>query len=117
MMFATMTRAEALEACGRAGIPFAPVARPEDLFDDPHLNAGGYLVETEVAEGVRAKLPRLPMAMAGATPGLRSDPPGIGADTRDVLRSLGYGVEAIDALAASGAIRVTGDQASPERGE
>jgi len=117
MLFATMTRAEALEACERAGIPFAPVARPEDLFDDPHLNAGGYLVETEVAEGVRAKLPRLPLTMAGATPGLRSDPPGIGADTRDVLRSLGYGVEAIDALAASGAIRVTGDQASPERGE
>jgi len=116
-LFAALTRDEALEGCGRAGIPFAPVARPEDLFEDPHLNMGGYLVETALAEGVRAKLPRLPLMMDGATPGLRRDPPGIGADTRDVLQGLGYGNSEIDAIAARGAIGVAGEKASLEKGE
>lgn len=109
-LFDGMTREHALEACGRAGIPFAPVARPEDLFEDPHLNEGGYLVDTAVAEGVRAKLPRLPLTMAGATPGLRRDPPAIGADTREVLQRLGYGEQAIAAFAAAGAIGLAGDE-------
>lgn len=116
-LFATMTRGEALEACGRAGIPFAPVARPEDLFDDPHLNAGGYLAETEVAEGIRAKLPRLPLTMDGATPGLRSDPPGIGADTHDLLRRLGYTDAEIEALETAGVIGRVDSQPDHARGE
>jgi crotonobetainyl-CoA:carnitine CoA-transferase CaiB-like acyl-CoA transferase len=116
-LFGVMTREDALEACGRAGIPFAPVARPEDLFEDPHLNVGGYLVDTAVADGVRAKLPRLPLTMAGATPGLRNDPPGIGADTRDVLRGLGFDDKAIDAFAARGDIGLAEVQSHSEGGE
>ena len=27
----------------RAGLPFAPIRKPEDLYDDPHLNATGGL--------------------------------------------------------------------------
>jgi crotonobetainyl-CoA:carnitine CoA-transferase CaiB-like acyl-CoA transferase len=116
-LFSAMRRDEALEACGRAGIPFAAVARPEDLFDDPHLNAGGYLVETDVADGVRAKLPRLPLTMAGVTPGLRNDPPGIGADTRTVLSGMGYDEEAISAFAAAGAIGLAGEKSGSRQGE
>ena len=113
-LFAGMTREAALEACGRAGIPFAPVARPEDLFDDPHLNAGGYLVDTTLAGGVRARLPRLPLTMAGDTPGLRNDPPGIGADTRSVLMGLGYDAGALAAMAANGTIRLADEETDPE---
>ena len=29
----------------RAGLPFAPIRRPEDLFDDPHLAATGGLAD------------------------------------------------------------------------
>ncbi len=34
------TRAELAELFDRIDIPFSPVARPGDLFDDPQLNAG-----------------------------------------------------------------------------
>jgi crotonobetainyl-CoA:carnitine CoA-transferase CaiB-like acyl-CoA transferase len=116
-LFAGMSREAGLEGCARAGIPFAPVARPEDLFEDPHLNAGGYLDETTVAEGVRARLPRLPLTLGGATPGLRNDPPGIGADTRGVLAGLGYCDEAIAAYASAGVIGLAAADAGPRKGE
>ena len=116
-LFAGMSRDAALEGCGQAGIPFAPVARPEGLFDDPHLNAGGYLVDSAVAEGVRAKLPRLPLTMAGVTPGLRNDPPEIGSDTRNVLSGLGYSEEAIISLAAAGVIGLAREETGSGQGE
>ena len=41
------------------GLPFAPIAKPWDLLDDPHLNAGGGLLETKVQRTRRpSKYPR-----------------------------------------------------------
>jgi crotonobetainyl-CoA:carnitine CoA-transferase CaiB-like acyl-CoA transferase len=71
-----------------AGLPFAFVARPEDLFDDPHLNASGGLLHTNLAGGVATKLPALPIRIDGARFELLSDPPAVGADTAEILRSL-----------------------------
>lgn len=102
-LFASLNAAEALAGCERAAIPHAPVARPEDLFDDPHLRVGG-LVDTIIGDGVATRLPRLPMAMGGAAPGLRSDPPAVGADTAAALASVGYDRQTIAALAAEGVI-------------
>jgi crotonobetainyl-CoA:carnitine CoA-transferase CaiB-like acyl-CoA transferase len=45
----------------RIDIPFAPVAKPGDLFDDPQLNAGGRMLEIDFPNGARAKIPRLPI--------------------------------------------------------
>ena len=38
----------------RAGLPFAPIRRPEDLFDDPHLLATGGLADIELPDGDKA---------------------------------------------------------------
>lgn len=79
-LFKTLTRAEIAERCERAKLPFAPIAVPEDLFDDPHLNANGSLAETELKPGINAKLPLLPIRIDGEAFGLRSNPPGVEQD-------------------------------------
>ncbi|HTE16029.1 MAG TPA: CaiB/BaiF CoA-transferase family protein [Burkholderiales bacterium] len=53
----------------RLKIPFAPLAKPSDLFDDPHLNQGNRMVETHFQNGKRAKLPALPLEMGDHTIG------------------------------------------------
>lgn len=64
-----------LEACG---LPFAPVSRPEDLFDDPHLNAGGGLVPVTLPSGQQVRLPALPIAMDGRRFDVYRDLPHVG---------------------------------------
>src|SRR5690606_20484829 len=74
-ILAQRTKAELVEIFEQAGIPFAPVAKPADLFDDPHLLASDGLLEVLMPNGVRTRLPRLPIELAGRRPGLRRQPP------------------------------------------
>ena len=82
------------------GLPFAPIARPWDLFDDPHLNAAGGLVETRVAAGKSVNVPTLPMEFGGKRLGKRHDPPLLGEGARELLATLGYASAEIERLAA-----------------
>ncbi|WP_024280630.1 CoA transferase [Xanthobacter sp. 126] len=103
-LFGSLTQDEAVALCEKARIPFAPIARPEDLFHDPHLAATGGLMPTRLPNGVETSLPRLPIHMGEADLSLRSDPPEVGADTADVLEALGYAPDAIAALAQEGVV-------------
>ena len=107
-MFKGLTLAQACEKLEAAGIPFAPINRPTDLFDDPHLNAGGGLLPVSVHRGERAgeavKLPALPLEFGGARPGLHRDLPSPGADTDAVLREAGFDAADIERLRAEGVI-------------
>jgi crotonobetainyl-CoA:carnitine CoA-transferase CaiB-like acyl-CoA transferase len=86
------------------GLPFAPIARPEDLLHDPHLLASGGLAEVSLANGGTASLPTLPLEMDHHRFGVHIDVPGAGDQTEDVLRGLGYPPEEICALRASGVL-------------
>ncbi len=103
-LFGSLTQDEAVALCEKARIPFAPIARPEDLFHDPHLAAPGGLMPTRLPNGVETRLPRLPIHMGEADLSLRSDPPEVGADTADVLEALGYAPDTIAALAREGVV-------------
>lgn len=97
------------EKARAAKLPFAHIARPEQLFDDPHLNAGGRLLDTTLPGGVSAKLPALPIEMAGRQTELSVSPPSAGADTSDLMQSLGYSGAEVTDLAKAGVI-VTGNE-------
>ena len=100
----------------RIGLPYAPITRPQDLFDDPHLRATGGLAPVTVpadASGagrpIETRMALLPLSMDGRRLPLRQPPPALGADTEALLQSLGYSREDIGALRAA---RVIGPAAA-----
>jgi crotonobetainyl-CoA:carnitine CoA-transferase CaiB-like acyl-CoA transferase len=97
-VFKTMTQAELFKLCEAAEIPFSPIAKPEDLFEDPQLNEGGGLLQTTLPGGIRTKLPRIPMRIGSHDFGWRNDPPGVGQDGRAVLESAGLSPAEIEEL-------------------
>jgi len=104
-MMAGFTKSEIIARCEAAGIPFAPIARPEDLFSDPQLNQDeGGLLATTLGDGTQTKLPRLPIEMEDCDFGLRHDPPAIGAHTEGLLSELGLGADEITQLRQAGTI-------------
>lgn len=93
-----------------ARLPFAPVARPENLFEDPHLVAGRRLVPVILPDGAETRLPDLPFELGGRTARRASDLPRAGADTRALLEEVGYSGDETAALFRDGV-------AAEDRGE
>src|SRR5207244_9232976 len=77
------------------GLPFAPIAKPWDLLDDPHLNASGGLLETRIS-GKTIRVPALPLDLGGKRLPKRSDPPDIGEHGRELLAELGCSPQEIE---------------------
>ena len=97
--------AETVHARARtAGIPHAPVGRPQDLFDDPHLNASGGLAEVRFPDGGTAKLPKLPLRLGRADFGLQTHPPAVGEGSHAFLQAAGLEDTEIEELRAAGII-------------
>jgi crotonobetainyl-CoA:carnitine CoA-transferase CaiB-like acyl-CoA transferase len=103
-VFRRFSRAELSEKCEALGLPFAPITRPVELFDDPHLNHAGGLVPTTLPDGRVTKLPNLPLAIDGARPEKRRDLPRAGEHDDEIARELGYSGAEIDAMREAGAI-------------
>jgi crotonobetainyl-CoA:carnitine CoA-transferase CaiB-like acyl-CoA transferase len=98
------TRAELIAKLEAIGLPYAPIAKPWDLLDDPHLKASGGLLETRLPDGKRFHAPTLPLALDGKRLPKRSDPPAIGAGARELLAGLGYTADDIAALHKQGIV-------------
>ncbi len=105
-LFSRMSKADLMARFEALGLPFAPIARPEDLFDDPHLNASGGLAPITLPDGTATKVPILPIEMDGHRLGVRLDLPKVGEHTREVLESIGYDAREIDELNAAKVIRL-----------
>ena len=97
-IFGRMTKQALMDKCEALGLPFAPIAKPDDLFDDPHLNASGGLTPVKLPDGRQTKVPILPVEMDGQRFGTRLDIPRAGEHTRELLAGLGYSDAQIAAL-------------------
>lgn len=92
------------------GLPYAAITRPEQLFDDPHLNATGGLAKIVISDGPKAgqevTTPLLPITMDGKRLPIRFNPPKTGEHSNTILAELGYSFEEIQELLAKQTIRI-----------
>ncbi|MFN5047625.1 CaiB/BaiF CoA transferase family protein [Roseateles sp.] len=86
------------------GLPFAPITRPEQLFDDPHLQATGGLAPSTLPDGRETRMPLLPLSLDGQRLPLRRPAPQLGADNEALLAALGYGEQEVAALRSEGVV-------------
>ena len=100
----TFTRDEVIARLDGTGLPFAPIGRPEDMFDDPHLLASGGLETVTLDDGRETMLPGLPIEMDGARTGGAGSLPQPGRETAAILRDLGYSDAEFATLRADGAV-------------
>ncbi|MGZ5113710.1 MAG: CoA transferase, partial [Usitatibacter sp.] len=77
--------------CEEGGLPFARIQTPSDLFDDPHLNAGG-MVPLTLPDGQQTVIPALPMQFGAERLGLRTPLPRPGEHNHEILAPLGVEV-------------------------
>ena len=71
-----------------AGLPYAPITRPDQLVDDPHLLASGGLAPMQAEDGSQTQVVLLPLLMGGRRPGVRQALAKIGEHTDEVLAEL-----------------------------
>jgi crotonobetainyl-CoA:carnitine CoA-transferase CaiB-like acyl-CoA transferase len=106
---ASRSAAELSDLFERNGLPYAPIVRPEQLYDDPHLNATGGLAEITLPDGERAgqtaRTTLFPLRMDGQRLGVRLQPPVLGQHTQELLAQLGYAAHEVDALLEAWAVR------------
>lgn len=102
--FMNYTKQELMEKLEHTGLPFAPITEPTDLFDDPHLNASGGLLDLNIPGGDTTRLPALPIEMDGKRMGVRHDLPEIGEQTEAILIENGFSSEQIDKFKSDGII-------------
>ena len=106
-LFGGLSRGEAARQLEKAGLPFAEVNKPSDLFEDPHLNQGG-LVDVRMAgdgrRGGLARLPKLPLEMDGQRPSSGGNLPRAGQHSRQAAERTGCSSRQIEELLAAGVI-------------
>jgi crotonobetainyl-CoA:carnitine CoA-transferase CaiB-like acyl-CoA transferase len=114
-VFRAIPLAELMARFEALGLPFAPIAKPADLFDDPHLNASGGLLPVEMAAGTGtapampvAGIPALPVLLGGRRTTLRRQPPRPGEQGLEIAREAGLGEAEIAALLAEGTLHAEG---------
>ena len=71
-----------------AGLPYAPIVRPDQLVGDRHLIESGGLVDMPTDDGGSTKVVLLPLLMGGRRPGVRHALAKVGEHTDEVLGAL-----------------------------
>ena len=89
------------EVFEKNALPYAPITRPHDLLNDPHLQATGGLAPIDLPDGRKAQAVLMPITMNQERLTVRSSPPRLGEHNHHILQALGYSDQAIKALSAS----------------
>ncbi|HTP98051.1 MAG TPA: CoA transferase, partial [Casimicrobiaceae bacterium] len=67
-----------------AGLPYAPIVRPEQLVSDPHLKESGGIVPMDTEDG-HTQVVLLPLLLGGRRPGVRRPLAKVGEHNEEVL--------------------------------
>ncbi len=113
---ATLQASDIAQRFEKVGLPYAPITKPHELFDDVHLKASGGLSPIGVPvdcsganKFIETSTPLLPMMLAGQRPTIRLNPPSLGEHTEAILVELGYDIDAITKLVAEGVVGVNAE--------
>jgi crotonobetainyl-CoA:carnitine CoA-transferase CaiB-like acyl-CoA transferase len=87
-VFKRFSRADLIAKVEQIGLPYAPIAKPEDLYADAHMIAGGGLMDLDLPDGRRVKVPGLPVEIDGRRLRVRRHVPKKGEHTAEVLAEL-----------------------------
>jgi crotonobetainyl-CoA:carnitine CoA-transferase CaiB-like acyl-CoA transferase len=101
-LFKGLTRQELSRLCEKVSLPFAPIMRPDELFDDPQLKSPGAMVDVSLADGRKTSVPALPLEFDGQRLGLRLDIPRAGEHSISIAEEIGLDQREIDALRRDG---------------
>ncbi|VAW05616.1 CAIB/BAIF family protein [hydrothermal vent metagenome] len=104
-LFRQYDKNDLMEKLEYTGLPFAPIAKPEDMFTDPHMCGSGGLLELALPGGGRAELPGLPLEMADRRFGVRHDLPEAGQHTAEILARLGFDQKEIREMSEDGVVQ------------
>jgi len=102
---AQMSKHEVMDLCEQTGLPFSPIQRPQDLFEDRHLNESGGLAHLTLENGDAVKVPMLPFEMNGRRFNTRLNVPQMGSHSAELLEEMGYASGDIEALRGRGIVR------------
>ena len=105
-LFRSYTRADASAICDKASLGFAPITKPHELFDDPHLNQPGSMLEVSTPDGGTTRLPGLPLEMDGRRLPRRLDVPRLGEHSAEIAAEIGCDAATIEELIAEGVLQV-----------
>lgn len=97
-LFSTFTKDDLMKKLDSTGLPFAPISKPEDLFDDVHLNESGGLLDIEIPTGGKTKLPAMPINMDDRRFDVHTPVPKVGEHSIKILEELGMDEDEINDL-------------------
>ena len=102
---AARTREEVKQTMDEVGVPCEPVVRPEELKDDPQLNARQMLVDVECGDLGRYKIPGIAIKLSDTPGSIECPGPRLGEHTEEILTTLlGYSEEKIATLKQEGVL-------------
>lgn len=78
-------------------IPHSPIAKPADMYRDPHVDRSGILTHSYMPDGRAFRAPGVPLEIDSASMCESADVPCIGEHTEAVLREIGCNDEQIRA--------------------
>ncbi len=114
-LMAQRSTAQWRELLDAADVPNMPAHSPEELIEDPHHRATGFIREVEHPTEGRLRMTGCPTRWSGTPPPRETLPaPRLGQHSVAILREAGYANAQIEAMLASGACSAPADVA-PER--
>ena len=103
-ILSTRPRDEWVALMNKIGVPCAPINSLTEMLAHPHTAARGIVMDYDHPDLGALKAIAHPVVFNGESRAVKSPPPRHGQHTREILASLGYGDDRIDALQNASAI-------------